>query len=260
MTHLFIHRFDPRNTPFPLGRHIEKDSRSRAFTFSAPVGGYAKVTKVWEHSTPVLDQGTKSSCTGNAMAQMLNCHYFTPCREGKLFLAEPDAVKLYSLATHLDGFGPDQYYPPNDNGSTGLGVAKAAHQLGYISSYRHCFTMAQLQDAIQTQPVIVGTAWTRPMFTPDPVTGFVVPGPLNDSTVQGGHEYLCQGIDYERQCLVFLNSWGTSWGGGEGLTPGQFRISLDDFATLLADDGDIVVPVGNFPKPHFGETGITQTT
>jgi hypothetical protein len=196
----------------------------------------------------VLNQGQVGSCTGNAMAQLLNCRMFAGDRLGKISLTEADALKLYSLATHFDGFGPDQFYPPHDDGSSGLGVAKAAAFLGYIDTYEHAFTFPQLQDAIQAQPVITGTSWTQSMFNPNPTTGFVTVGPINDQTVAGGHEYLIQGIDYELQAIVCLNSWGTGWGGGKGLTPGQFRISFTDYQALLADSGDITIPHGkNLP-------------
>lgn len=243
MSHVVLHRFDQHDTPFPLSRHVEHDSRSRKFVFTAP-GPVVEKTVVWPHNTPVLNQGQIGACTGNAMAQLLNCALFAPCRLGKIALNEADALKLYSLATHYDGFGPDQFYPPHDEGSSGLGVAKAANFLGYIDTYQHCFTFLQFQAAIQHQPVITGTSWTNSMFQPDPTSGFVTVGLLNDETVVGGHEYLIQGIDYERECVVCLNSWGTGWGGGQGLNPGQFRISFTDYTNLLADQGDIVVPHG----------------
>jgi len=250
VTHTFLHRFAKIDTPYPLSRHVEHDSRSRAFTFEADPASVVRKTVVWTHNTPVLNQGQVGSCTGNAMAQLLNCHMFAPCREGKVSLDEKDALGLYSLATHLDGFGPDQYYPPNDQGSSGLGVAKAAQSLSYIESYLHCYTVPQFQAAIQTQPVITGTSWTSSMFTPDLSTGIITVGPLNDQTVQGGHEYLIQGVEYGRALpglsaddyVVILNSWGTSWGGGPGLSAGQARIRLSEYAKLLADQGDIIAP------------------
>ena len=250
MTHTFLHRFPDNDTPYPLSRNVEHDSRSRSFGFQFDPAAVVKKTVVWPHNTPVLNQGRVGSCTGNAMAQLLNCKMFAACRGGKISLTEADALGLYSLATHLDGFGPDQFYPPNDQGSTGLGVAKAAVSFKYIDSYLHCFTVAQFQAAIQTQPVITGTSWTSPMFTPDPKTGIITVGPLNDQTVQGGHEYLIQGVEYGLALpgepigdyVVILNSWGTSWGGGPGLSAGQARIRMVEYAALLADQGDIIVP------------------
>lgn len=253
MAHVIARRFEKVETPHPLGRHIQHDSRSRSFTFQVPVTPIRQTTVLWPHSTPVLNQGQKSSCTGNAMAQLLNCDMFAPVRAAVKslpwgdttdhWLTEADALEFYSLATHYDGFGPSQYYPPTDDGASGLGVAKGAQQLGYIDTYQHCYTFTQLQAAIQTQPVIVGTSWTNLMFTAD-ANGFVSVGPLNDSTVVGGHEWLLLGIDYQKLCIVGLNSWGSDWGGGPGIAPGMFRVSFSDFQSLLADEGDVVVPHG----------------
>jgi hypothetical protein len=252
MSHTVLHKFPKTETPYPLSRHIEHDSRSRSFTYEA-TGPVVEKTIIWPHNTPVLNQGQVGSCTGNAMTQLLNCAKFAPCREGKISLDEADALKLYSLATHFDGFGANQYYPPNDDGSSGLGVAKAAIFLKYIESYQHCFTYPQLQAAIQTQPVITGTSWTNSMFNPDAQTGIITVGPLNDQTVAGGHEYLIQGLEYQLELadlpvddyIVMLNSWGTGWGGGQGLKPGQARIRVSEYINLLADQGDIVVPTSS---------------
>jgi hypothetical protein len=252
MPHTNTRHFPKQETPFPLGRNVRHDSRSRSFTYPVPVTPIRHISVVWPHSTPVLNQGSKSSCVGNAGAQFLNCDMYRALRgrvnalleapDQDLWLTESDAITLYSMATHNDGFGPDQYYPPNDQGASGLGVAQAMMQLGYLKSYQHCFTMTQLQAAIQNQPVIIGTSWTNAMFDPDPATGIVTVGALNDQTVVGGHEYLVQGIDYQRQTIVCLNSWGPGWGGGSGLSGGQFRIRFSDVEALLADEGDIVVP------------------
>lgn len=256
MAHVSLRRFEKQQTPFPLGRHVQHDSRSRAFTFQVPATAAKHVSVLWPHSTPVLNQGGKAACTGDAMAQLLNCDMFASVRtlvkslpEAGLtttapWLTQADALAIYSLGTHYDGFGPSQYYPPNDDGGSGLGVAKAAQELGYVDRYQHCYTFAQLQAAIQVQPVIVGTSWTNPMFTCDPATGFITTGQLNDNTVVGGHEWVLLGIDYQLMCVVGLNSWGSGWGGGPGLSHGLFRVSFNDFQALLADDGDIVVPHG----------------
>jgi hypothetical protein len=239
-------RFEKKDTPFGLGRHVQHDSRSRGFTFAVPATPAVHKTILWPHGGEPLNQLQTEACTGNAIAQLFNCDIFEPVRvaKGHGLLAESAAMHFYGLGTHLDGGGEDQFYPPHDDGGTGLGVAKAAQQLGYIDRYLHCFTFAQLQAAIQTQPVIVGTSWTNPMFSPDPVTGLIGVGALTDATVVGGHEWLLLGIDYERTAVVGLNSWGSDWGGGPGLTPGMFRVSFNDFQALMADDGDITVPHG----------------
>ncbi len=247
MPHILLAHYARHETPFPLGRHIEKDSRSHSFAIAVPPTGVAQRSVTWANHAPVLNQLKVSSCVGNAMAQLLNCAMFANSRvaakKTSAWLTEADALAIYSLATHCDGFGSDQFYPPNDDGSTGLGVAKAAQQAGYIDTYAHAFTMPQLQAALAVGPVIAGTPWLNSMFTPDPVTAILPVGPVNDSTIAGGHEYFIPGIDYQLRCFIMQNSWGPNWGGGDGLAPGQARIKFDDFENLLAADGDIIAPL-----------------
>lgn len=71
------------------------------------------------------------------------------------------------------------------------------------------------------------------MFTPDK-HGFVWP----HGTIAGGHEYLALGVNHETQTLVFLNSWGESWGRN-----GRFMMTFKAFAGLLQDQGDATAPV-----------------
>jgi len=217
---------DPR-----LGRVVEHDERSRdyPFTLSQP----SNTTTDWPSHAPVLDQGRIGSCTGNAMAQCLDCDFFAGHGLGGKYLTETDALTLYSIASTLDHMPGE--YPPSDRGSSGIAVAKAAEKLGYITSYTHTFDWPHFQAAIETQPVIVGTLWTQQMMTP--VGGLVTVGPLDDTTVMGGHEYLCRGINYQTGLITFRNSWGTGWG-----EAGEFTMTFADFEMLLANRGDVTVP------------------
>lgn len=223
---------NPQEGQRRLGRHVEHDSESRRFAAAAD----ATVKSVlWPHAAPVLDQGQLGSCTGNATAQLLNTELWTVARtkikgKGK-WLTESDAVQLYHLATTLDDVPGT--YPPDDTGSSGLAVAKAAKQEGYASSYKHAFGLAHLLSALQLHPVICGTEWTNDMFNPDS-RGFLHP----TGKVAGGHEYLCLGADVTGKFLTFLNSWGTSWG-----RHGRFFISFTDYSDLLDAQGDVTVPI-----------------
>lgn len=218
-----------------LGRLIEHDERSRAYAHPAPATLVPK-TVLWAHHAPVLDQGQVGSCTGNALAQCLNADYFGPTlsrvNKGQPLL-EHDAVTFYSLGTRLDGI-PGNTYPPTDGGGSGLGVCKAGKQLGYLKSYRHAFSFTAFLAALQTQPLIVGTAFYAGMEDPDR-TGFVRP----TGEVVGGHEYCILGADYAKQRITALNSWSSAWG-----VNGRFTIAFDDFHGLLADQGDATIPVG----------------
>jgi hypothetical protein len=212
-----------------LGRLVEHDPRSKLH----PARRAARPrTVLWDHHAPVLDQGELGSCTGNALAQLLNTTKFTASRPKRKYLDERSAVDLYSVATGLDDI--DGTYPPVDTGSSGLGVAKAGVRLGYLSAYQHAFGFVHFAEAIQLQPLIVGSNWYDAMFEPD-VRGFVKPV----GEIAGGHEYLALGINYAGQYVTCLNSWSAQWG-----LRGRFRLTFADFNTLLNQDGDVTVPIG----------------
>jgi hypothetical protein len=114
-----------------------------------------------------------------------------------------------------------------------LAVSKAAVEFGYFSAYNHSFGFDHFTATLQTQPVIVGTYWFSQMFNTD-MDGIVhVKG-----MIEGGHEYLALGVDYETEMLTFLNSWGSSWGLG-----GRFKMSFADFSFLVNQEGDVTAPV-----------------
>ncbi|AQT78317.1 hypothetical protein B1R94_02300 [Mycolicibacterium litorale] len=224
-----------------LGRLVDHDPRSREFAHFAAAKPLQPKTTRWTTSAPVLDQGQVGSCTGNAMAQWLNtdyAHTSTARRDGG-YLDETKALELYTLATRLDGI-PNNTYPGVDQGSSGNGVAKAARQLGFIRRYTWTFSMTGFLNALQTQPLIVGTAFYSSMEDPDR-NGIV----HASGSLEGGHEYLVLGVDYhpsfyKTAVIEWLNSWGDGWGlRGRAYTP------IDEFARLLADRnmaGDVTAP------------------
>jgi hypothetical protein len=224
-------------TAYPLGRRINHDERSRAY--AAPRAQQIR-SVLHAHTAPVLDQGQVGSCTGNALAQLLNTELFSAARArvhlqseehpGGWYLTEDDALRLYTRATEIDDF--PGAYPGEDTGSSGLAVAKAGVEAGYLTGYQHAFGFAHFLDALMLQPVIVGTAWYEAMYEPN-TTGIVTPRGAN----LGGHEYLAIGIDVAKQHIIFLNSWGDGWA-----KDGRFRMTFTAFSRLLADQGDVVAP------------------
>jgi hypothetical protein len=207
-----------------LGRHVEHDVRSR--NFPAAVAPIADVKHI-RHGQP-FDQGDLGSCTGNAMAGALMTEpFYTASR----ILTETNAVSLYEQATHLDKVPGS--YPPDDTGSTGLAVAKAAKKDGYISAYSHAFSFQQALGALTIAPVIAGINWYTSFDTPLP-TGEC---PLTTgATIRGGHEIELFGIDVEKQQIWVYQSWGPTWG---GLGNGTFWFSYTTFEQLLAEKGDV---------------------
>lgn len=217
---------NPLTTPYPLGRVVEHDARSWDFQARRVTPSTQPV--LWRHYGSVLNQGQLGSCTGNAMTQ---CMMTAPFRQRGRNLKEADAVKCYELATTLDN-APGQY-PPTDTGSSSLGAAKAAQQLGWITSYTHAFGIAHAQQAIGVGPFIVGSEWLEGMFIPD-ANGFV---PLTGA-VAGGHEWLMLGWDPRADVWTAQNSWGRAWG-----IKGRFLLHGSDFANLLNAQGDVLAPV-----------------
>lgn len=214
--------------PFTLGRHIQHDPRSKRFM--AHIIETPR-TVLWDHKGPVLDQLKIGSCTGTAMAQCLNTDAFTNARKNGLYLTQAEGIALYSAATILDDI-PGAYLP-EDTGSTGLAVCKAAVQQGYIRSYRHAFGFDQMLGALQYSPVLAGTNWYADFYTPNP-KGFVT---IGSSRNLGGHEFLVLGANMEEEYITCLNSWSDRWG-----VKGRFHVPFNDFRRLLEEDGDIVVP------------------
>lgn len=219
----------------PLGRHVNHDPRSLAYQVE-PTGVVVSVR--WPRITPILNQGDLGSCTGNATAGVLGSNPFYGTIPAGTALDEKFAVSIYSSATKIDSF--DGVYPPNDTGSDGLSVAKAAKQLGLISGYQHITSLAAAHTAIQAGPFITGTNWMSGMDEPDE-HGIV----HATGIVRGGHEYEIIGYDATVGLWEAVNSWGDGWGKG-----GHFFIPDADYAALLGAQGDATtfVPV-NQPAP-----------
>ena len=221
-----------------LGRHINHDSRSLNYIFHPKATTITSVTH--PRHIPILDQGQVGSCTGNAGIGALASDpiFASVTNSFKYPLNETGAVHLYSDAEIIDGDGP---YPPNDNGSSGLSIAKALKNTGLIASYQHIFDSNSALLALEQYPILFGTYWYSSMFTPDS-DGRVHP----TGTIAGGHEIVSRQIDAPNQRIWFDNSWGTSWG-----VQGRFYLTFTDFNTLLLQQGDIIVliPATTAPAP-----------
>lgn len=236
--------------PTLTGRHIEHDARSLAYAY--PVLPKSAIRSVaWTRRVPVLNQGQLGSCTGNAGTGLLGTDSagrtaptkvaITPAAAaashgrfdaGVHALDETFAVQLYSLATLLDTV--PGHYPPQDTGSSGLGVAKALKRLSLATGYRHAFHERAVASALQAGPVIIGIPWLESMFEAAPDGRLYV---LPNSSVAGGHEVELTAYDASSGTYEVTNSWGTAWGNG-----GRAYLTSADLGWLLARHGDVTVP------------------
>lgn len=213
-----------------LGRHIEHDPRSRKYAYQVAAEGTLQAVEHKRHGT-ILDQGQIGSCTGNAVAGAHNTEpIFTT---GDIALKEPGALELYEIATIIDGF--PGAYPPKDTGSSGLAAAKAARQLGMISSFQHAFNLDAALAALQVGPVITGVNWYEGFDNPDG-DGFV----SIQGQVRGGHELVARGYvvgpNLDMSLIKLDNSWGTGWG-----LNGHFYWTVATWRQLLAEGGDATI-------------------
>jgi hypothetical protein len=239
-----------------LGRHIRHDPRSLAYVLPE---ADTIVTVQWDRVIPVLNQGNVGACTGNACTGILG----TLPDDGDLaaligaglVLDENEALTLYSAAEVIDGNGP---YPPNDNGSSGLSVAKAALARGLCSGFLHALSVAGAHTAIQSGPFMVGSDWYDSFDTPD-ANGVVAIAP--GAAVRGGHEYECVGYDLASDLWHLVNSWGTAYG-----VAGHFYYSTATFSSLLASSGDVTslvplsqpAPVPSNPSPAVNHISFLE--
>ena len=140
---------DRETRPRSLGRHVEHDPQSRAFSAGTAV---VKTVTYKRHGKP-FDQGDLGSCTGNAMVGVCMTEpLWVPGRN----LTEDDAVAL-------TGSGEARRYsgriPAHGHGQVGLGVMKAAVKAKYIVGYARGFGLEQLLGGLSVKPGILGINW-----------------------------------------------------------------------------------------------------
>lgn len=259
----------PEHEPRPglrLGRHIEHDPRSLAYAHG--VLPKTAITSVdWARRISILDQGRLGSCTGNAgtgalgtdsagrtASESVTISAAGAAASHGLFTAgvhaldETFAVALYSLASILDGISGQ--YPPDDTGSTGIGVAKALKALGLATGYTHAFSMAALNSALQTGPVLIGIPWYQSMFDVASDGRILLD---KKSGVAGGHELELPRFDATLGEYWVPNSWAESWGDA-----GWAYLTAADLTWLLSQQGDVTVPAfAAAPTPTPAPSGPT---
>lgn len=253
-----VHRYEP--TDVRLGRHRRLDARSLDYLHRHDATTVLRTVR-HEIPIPILDQedldvqgidtsvlvrGAKKvtalgSCTANAGTAAL-AFLLGAAHLAKVGLSATDAVlcERYAICLYHEETVDDEFpkqWPPDDTGSSGLGIARALKKRGLIGSYVHATTADDLVSLLMHGPVLLGTPWFQAWFSPDP-NGFIDSGNWKSSPLAGGHEILAIGIDEialdahgrvipERTVLRLRNSWSTGWG-----LKGEFRMRLSTYVTM----------------------------
>jgi len=216
----------------PLGRHIQRGPHFESRRVEA--AGTPIVDTTWVRQCPPFNQGQVGSCTGNAAA---GCLMTTPLYVTGRAFTEDTAVSIYAEATHFSNSKND-YYPPNDTGSSGPASAQALEAMGLVSNYTHATDLQAALEGLMVSPGSFGVSWMDSFDSPLP-TG---EAPLTKTaTVRGGHEVQAFQVDTENQRVWFYNSWGPAWG---GLGNGTFWFSYDTLTNLFSQGADATYFVG----------------
>lgn len=171
------------------------------------------------------DQAEESSCVGFSCTHLLTAGPVTQAtREWTGF-----ARSVYYEAKRVDEWEGENY-----EGTSVRAGFKVLQAQGFISEYRWAFATSEIVTALlEVGPVVMGTVWSESMFEPDS-RGFLHP----DGNIVGGHAYLLDGVNVDRQVVRVKNSWGRNWG-----RQGRAFLSFGDLWTLLSQEGEAAIGI-----------------
>ncbi len=209
--------------PYPLGRQVHFDQRSRAFGILGAVDRPPR-SYTWQATPVVLDQGDVPACVGFSWAGEMGA------KPVVIPVDDARGSALYADAQAIDRAEGRNY----DGGATVLAGAKAVKAAGHMDEYRWAFGADQLATAVSwAGPAVIGIPWHQSMFTSDS-DGTLHP----DGPVVGGHAILVRGYSVKLRRFTLRNSWGPGFGRG-----GDCYIGHDDLNALLSAEGDACVPM-----------------
>ena len=207
-----------------LGRLIEEDDRDYDYPLTSVLKpAEPGVTyRYWWAGGAWLNQGPTGTCVGHAWAHWVEDGPIT--HEGTI-----DPFNIYYEATQRDA------WPGNDNGDLQFGTSvraavKYLKEATRVTEYRWAFTLqATVQTLLTAGPVVIGSWWYETMSRPDREGNISVGGDR-----VGGHAYVLNGVNTERQIIRMKNSWGRGWGKN-----GYAYLTFDDVDRLIGERGEV---------------------
>ncbi len=217
------------------------DERSGSFPIRELVEG--RVPRSYSWRTVTTDQGRQGACVGHGITQEAAARPVTvfgdPVRNPPdVGMLNSVAREVYYAAQAIDPWAGGEYpgAAPTYAGTSVLAGVKIGQERGWWESYRWALgpgPEAAAQDVIlalgYAGPVILGTVWRSGMWRAD-ADGYL----RATGNVEGGHCYLLTRYSVKRDAAWTGNSWG---GAGQGW------ITRAGLVSLLADDGEAVLPL-----------------
>jgi hypothetical protein len=207
---------------FGLGRRTSpfdaRDYRLASFMPMFAGNDFIAPDTNWELPTAPLNQKDTPHCGGFSIATWGNT---LPVQDN---FVDQDGHDFYYKAKIFDS------EPGQENGTCERSVAKVLKQERLIDAYAFASSVPEAKWwLVNKGPLLVGSYWTRGLFTPDSnnivhITGEVV----------GGHAYVINQIK-NNDLLGIQCAWGENWG-----VHGKAYIPISEFAVLFRQEGEII--------------------
>lgn len=212
---------------YGLGRLEAPDARDEAFPLRAllPAAPSPRTHKYWWPSGWWGDQGALPWCVAYSWRHWVE--------DGPV--AAPGHPSDVELRDAYHWMQLNDEWPGTDYDGTSVRAgAKFWQERGVIGEYRWAWTLdTVVQALLEAGPVVLGTNWYSGMFTPDR-DGIIRP----TGSLAGGHAYLANGVNVDRNLVRIKNSWGRSWG-----RRGYAWLPFGSLERLLIEDGDACMPL-----------------
>jgi C1A family cysteine protease len=227
-----VQKVTPVNYRTPLFNWLPDKIDKRDYIYQPNQVRLPSVVDLRSYCTPIEDQGSLGSCTGQAIAgaiEMLNKRNNKPTDVSRLFIYYYErliegTVNYDSGAYIRDGIkacytygAPLERLWPHDIGKFRTRPSESANidaAQRKVTLYERATDFDACINALSNgYSVVVGFTVYTSFMTPIVYKSGIMPYPnTKKEKILGGHAVLLVGYDNTAQRFIARNSWGTSWG------------------------------------------------
>jgi len=227
-----VQKVTPVNSRTPLFNWVPDKIDKRDYIYQPNQVRLPSVVDLRSYCTPIEDQGSLGSCTGQAIAgaiEMLNKRNNKPTDVSRLFIYYytrllEGTVNYDSGAYIRDGIKACNHYGaplerlwPHDIGKFRTRPSESANidaAQRKVTLYERATDFDACINALSNgYSVVVGFTVYTSFMTPIVYKSGIMPYPnTRKEKILGGHAVLLVGYDNLAQRFIARNSWGTSWG------------------------------------------------